>query len=107
MATKKLATKKVVTKKVATKKVTTKKKASSAFMRPLALSEQLEAVVGKGPLPRTEVTKKIWVYIKKNKLQDPKNMRNIVPDEKLAKVFGSKKTINMFQMVKLISKHVD
>ena len=85
----------------------TKKKANSAFMRPLELSEELEAVVGRGPMPRTEVTKKIWVYIKKKKLQDPKNMRNIKPDEKLAKVFGSKRTINMFQMVKLISKHVD
>ena len=86
----------------------TKKKtpAKSAFMRPLELSEELESVVGKGPMPRTEVTKKIWAYIKKNKLQDPKNMRNIKPDEKLSKVFGSKKTINMFEMVKLISKHV-
>lgn len=85
----------------------TKKKAKSAFMRPLDLSEELEAVVGRGPMPRTEVTKKIWAYIKRKKLQDPKNMRNIKPDEKLAKVFGSKRTVNMFQMVKLISKHVD
>lgn len=85
----------------------TKKKATnSAFMRPLKLSSALEEVVGKGPMPRTEVTKKIWVYIKKKKLQDPTNLRNIKPDEKLAAVFGSKKTINMFQMVKLISKHV-
>lgn len=85
----------------------TKKKAQSAFMRPLELSEELEAVVGRGPMPRTEVTKKLWVYIKKHKLQDPSNLRNIKPDEKLAKVFGSKRTINMFQMTKLISKHVD
>ena len=93
---------------MATKKKTkTKAKANSAFMRPLDLTEELEAVVGNGPMPRTEVTKKIWVYIKKKNLQDPKNMRNIKPDEKLAKVFGSKKTVNMFQMVKLISKHVE
>lgn len=89
------------------KKMATKKKAQSAFMRPLELSEELEAVVGRGPMPRTEVTKKLWVYIKKHKLQDPSNLRNIKPDEKLAKVFGSKRTINMFQMTKLISKHVD
>jgi len=79
---------------------------TSAFMKPLQLSEELQSVVGKGPMPRTEVTKKLWVYIKKHKLQDPKNLRNIKPDEKLAKVFGSKKAINMFEMTKLISKHV-
>jgi chromatin remodeling complex protein RSC6 len=84
-----------------------KKKANSAFMRPLEVSEDLEAVVGKGPMPRTEVTKKLWVYIKKHKLQDPSNLRNIKPDEKLAKVFGSKKTIDMFQMTKLVSKHLE
>ena len=84
-----------------------KKKANSAFMRPLDLSEELEAVVGRGPMPRTEVTKKIWAYIKKKKLQDPNNLRNIKPDDKLAKVFGSKRTISMFQMTKVISKHVD
>jgi chromatin remodeling complex protein RSC6 len=84
-----------------------KKKANSAFMRPLEVSEELEAVVGNGPMPRTEVTKKLWVYIKKHKLQDPNNLRNIKPDEKLAKVFGSKKTIDMFQMTKLVSKHLE
>lgn len=83
-----------------------KKKANSAFMKPLDLSKDLEAVVGKGPMPRTEVTKKLWVYIKKHKLQDPKNMRNIKPDEKLAKVFGGKKTISMFEMVKKVGKHL-
>ncbi|MFY7842579.1 MAG: SWIB/MDM2 domain-containing protein [Rhabdochlamydiaceae bacterium] len=79
--------------------------ATSKFMAPLAISDDLAAVVGKGPMPRTEVTKKIWEYIKKNKCQDPVNKRNIVPDEKLAKVIG-KKTINMFEMTKLISKHL-
>ena len=88
------------------KAVATKKAAPSKFMQPLKLTEELAAVVGKGPMPRTEVTKKIWEYIKKNKLQDEKNKRNIVPDEKLTKVFGSKKTISMFEMTKLVSKHL-
>ena len=78
----------------------------SKFMAPLKVSDALAAVVGKGPLPRTEVTKKLWVYIKDNKCQDEKNKRNINPDEKLAKVFGSKASINMFEMTKLVSKHL-
>lgn len=83
-----------------------KRKAPTKFMAPLEVSKDLAVVVGKGPMPRTEVTKKLWVYIKKNKLQDPKNKRNINPDEALGKVFGSKKPINMFKMTKLISKHL-
>ena len=79
--------------------------APSAFMKPLALSAELQAVVGKGPMPRTEIVKKLWVYIKKNKLQDEANRRNINADEKLAPIF-KKKTVNMFEMTKLISKHV-
>jgi chromatin remodeling complex protein RSC6 len=76
-------------------------------MQPMNVSEDLAAIVGKGPLPRTEVTKKIWAYIKSNRRQDPANKRNIIPDEKLAKVFGnSKKAVNMFDMTKLISKHL-
>ena len=75
-------------------------------MQPMKISEALAAVVGKGPMPRTEVTKKLWDYIKKHKLQDPKNRRNINPDEDLAKVFASKKSINMFEMTKLVSKHL-
>ncbi len=78
----------------------------SKFMQPMKLSEELIAVVGKGPMPRTEVTKKLWEYIKANKRQDPANKRNIIPDEKLAKVFGSKKAVNMFEMVKLVNKHL-
>lgn len=74
-------------------------------MQPLQVSEELAAVVGRGPLPRTEVTKKLWAYIKANKCQDTKNKRNINPDEKLAKVLG-KKTINMFEMTKLVNKHL-
>jgi len=81
------------------------KQKSSKFMQPMKLSPELAAVVGKGPMPRTEVTKKIWAYIKAHKRQDPKNRRFINPDEKLAKVLG-KKSINMFDMTKAISKHL-
>ena len=75
-------------------------------MQPMQVSEELAAMVGQGPLPRTEVTKKLWAYIKANKCQDTKNKRNINPDEKLAKLFGGNKTINMFEMTKLVSKHL-
>ena len=81
-------------------------KANSAFMKPLNVSPELTAVVGKGPLPRSEVVKKLWVYIKKNNLQDSKNRRNINADENLKKVFGGKGTVNMFEMTKLVSKHL-
>lgn len=84
----------------------TKDPKKSKFMQPMKLSEDLVAVVGRGPMPRTEVTKKLWEYIKANKRQDPANKRNIIPDEKLAKVFGSKKAVNMFEMVKLVNKHL-
>lgn len=87
---------------------TAKKKtvsANSAFMKPMNLSKDLEAIVGKGPMPRTKVVKKMWDYIKKNKRQDEVNKRMIIPDEKLAKIIG-KKTIDMFQMTKAISKHI-
>jgi len=79
---------------------------NSAFMKPMNLSSDLEAVVGKGPLPRSEVVKKLWVYIKGKNLQDPKNKRNINADDKLKKVFGGKATVNMFEMTKLVSKHL-
>lgn len=79
---------------------------STAFMKPMSLSEELEAVVGKGPMPRSEVVKKLWEYIKKNGLQDKKNKRNIEADDKLKKVFGGKGTVNMFEMTKLVSKHL-
>ena len=69
-------------------------------------SKDLAAVVGEGPMPRTEVTKKLWAYIKKNNLQDQKNRRNINPDEKLGKIFGTKKAVNMFEMTKLVNKHL-
>lgn len=75
-------------------------------MKPMALSDALEAVVGKGPMPRTEVTKKLWAYIKKHDRQDPENRRNILPDAKLEKVFGRKKAVNMFEMTKLVNNHM-
>ena len=81
-------------------------KANSAFMKPLQVSEELGAVVGKGPMPRSEVVKKLWVYIKKNNLQDPKKKRNIVADAKLKVVFGGKGVVDMFEMTKLVSKHL-
>ena len=84
-----------------------KQQKNSKFMQPMTISEALSAVVGKGPMPRTEVTKKLWEYIKSNKLQDPQNRRNIIVDDKLAKVFGSdKKAVNMFEMTKLVNKHL-
>lgn len=81
-------------------------KANSAFMKPMNISEELAVVVGKGPMPRSEVVKALWVYIKKNGLQDAKNKRNINADAALEKVFGGKKTVSMFEMTKLVSKHL-
>jgi chromatin remodeling complex protein RSC6 len=75
-------------------------------MKPVTPSETLAEVVGCAPLPRTEVTKKLWAYIKKNKLQDSKNKRMINADDKLQAVFGGKKAVNMFEMTKLVSKHL-
>ncbi len=81
-------------------------KSNSAFMKPMSISAELAAIVGKGPMPRSEVVKKLWVYIKEHNLQDPKDKRNINADESLKKVFGGKKVVNMFEMTKLISKHL-
>ena len=75
-------------------------------MKPLNLTADLEAVIGKGPMPRSEVVKKLWVYIKSNNLQDPKAKRNIVADAKLKAVFGGKAVVDMFEMTKLVSKHL-
>ena len=80
--------------------------ANSAFMKPMNISDDLAEVVGKGPMPRSEVVKKLWVYIKKHDLQDPKNKRNINADANLKKVFDGKATVNMFEMTKLVSKHL-
>jgi chromatin remodeling complex protein RSC6 len=84
----------------------TKRKPNAAFMKPLKPSSQLAEIVGSSPLPRTQVVKKLWAYIKRNKLQDSKNRRNINADEKLRAVFGGKKTVSMFEMTKLVSKHL-
>ena len=81
-------------------------KQNSAFMRPLNVSDELAAVVGKGPMPRSEVVKALWVYIKKNNLQDPEKRRNIIADENLKKVFGGKAVVDMFEMTKLVSAHL-
>lgn len=75
-------------------------------MKPMNLSADLEAVVGKGPMPRSEVVKGLWVYIKKNGLQDSVNKRNINADDKLKKVFGGKSQVSMFEMTKLVSAHL-
>ena len=83
-----------------------KKNANAAFMKPVTPSAALAEVVGSKPLPRTEVTKKLWAYIKKNGLQDKKNKRMINADAKLKAVFGGKTSVNMFAMTKLVSKHL-
>ena len=89
---------------------TTKKaparKPNAAFMKPLTPSATLAEIVGAKPLPRTEVTKKLWAYIKKNDLQDPKNKRNIKADAALKAVFGGKAVVSLFEMTKLVGKHL-
>ena len=112
-ATKKKATRKKATKKKATKKATkkkakkkkTKRKPNAAFMRPLQPSAQLAAVIGNKPIPRTQVVKKLWQYIRKHGLQDAKNRRNINADSKLKPIFG-KNQVSMFEMTKLVSRHL-
>ena len=105
-ATKKAAPKKATAKKKPAKKARVKRTPSAAFMKPMMPSAALSMVVGSKPLPRTEVTKKLWVYIKKNKLQDAKNRRMINADTNLLGVFGGKKQVSMFEMTKLVSKHL-
>ena len=84
----------------------TTRKPNAAFMKPVTPDAKLAAVVGSAPLPRTELTKKLWAYIKKNGLQDKKVKTNINADDKLKAVFGGKKTVSMFEMTKLVSGHV-
>lgn len=100
-----MAVKKKAAKKAA-KKTKTKRKPNAAFLKPVTPDAKLAAVVGEKGLPRTELTKKLWAYIKKHGLQDKKNRRNINADEKLLPVFNGKKTVSMFEMTKLVSKHV-
>jgi chromatin remodeling complex protein RSC6 len=90
----------------AAKKKKTARKPNAAFMKPVTPSAKLAEVVGAKPMPRTEVTKKLWAYIKKNGLQDQKNKRMIKADSALKDVFGGKGTVNMFEMTKLVSKHL-
>ena len=105
-AAKKAAAKKPAAKKAAPKKPAAKRKPNAAFMKPLMPSAALAAVIGSAAQPRTEVTSKLWAYIKKNNLQDKVNRRNINADDKLREVFGGKKTVSMFEMTKLVSKHL-
>jgi upstream activation factor subunit UAF30 len=88
------------------KKAASKRKPNAAFMKPVQPSDKLAEVVGSKAIPRTEVTKKLWAYIKKNGLQDKKNKRMIKADDNLKAVFGGKATVNMFEMTKLVSKHL-
>jgi upstream activation factor subunit UAF30 len=103
---KKKAAKKKTVKKAAKKKTASKRKPSAAFMKPMKISATLAAVIGAGPYPRTEVTKKLWAYIKRKGLQDAKERRNINADANLKAVFGGRSKVNMFEMTKLVSKHL-
>ena len=105
-AAKKPAPRKSAAKKPAAKKTAAKRKPNAAFMKAMQPSSVLAAVVGGMPMPRTEVTKKIWDYIKKNKLQDAVNRRLINADDKLRAVFGGKSKVSMFEMTKLVSNHL-
>jgi len=107
-AKKKTAKKKPAAKKKAAKKKgkKVKRKPNPSFMRPLQPDAHLGAVVGSKPLPRTQVVKKLWAYIKKNNLQDSQNRRMINADEKLRNIFGGKKQVSMFEMTKLVNKHL-
>jgi len=105
-AAKKAAPKKTAAKKPAAKKSASKRKPNAAFMKAMTPSAVLANVIGSSPMPRTEVTKKIWDYIKKNKLQDSINRRLINADEKLRAVFGGKGKVSMFEMTKLVSNHL-
>ena len=89
-----------------TNTMATKRKPNAAFMSPLTPSATLAPVTGSKALPRTEVAKKMWAYIKKHNLQDKKNRRNINADDTLKAIFGGKKTVSMFEMTKLVSKHL-
>jgi upstream activation factor subunit UAF30 len=83
-----------------------KRKPNAAFMKPMTISPQLGTVIGNNPMPRTEVTKKLWAYIKRKGLQDSKNRRMINADENLKPIFGGKSQVSMFDMTKLVSKHL-
>ena len=88
------------------KKTATKRKPNAAFMKEMTPSADLAAIVGTKPLPRTEVVKKLWAYIKKNGLQDKKQKRIIIADDKLKPIFGAKKSVDMFEMTRLVNKQL-
>jgi upstream activation factor subunit UAF30 len=100
------APKKATAKKVAAPKKKSARKPNAAFMKPLNPSKELAEIVGSNLIPRTEVMKKVWAYIKKHDLQDQKNRRAINADDKLKAVFGGKKQVTMFEMTKLVSNHL-
>jgi upstream activation factor subunit UAF30 len=103
---KKAAARKPAAKKAAPKKAAKKRAPNPGFMKPMTPSAELAAVVGNSPIPRTEVTKKIWAYIKRKGLQDPKERRMIIADDNLKPVFGGKAQVSMFEMTKLVNKHL-
>ena len=109
-AKKKAAPRKAAAKRPAKKAAAPKKKSArkpnAAFMRPVTPSDTLAPVVGSKPMPRTEITKKLWAYIKKNGLQDKTNKRQINADSTLKPVFGGKSSVDMFSMTKLVNKHL-
>jgi chromatin remodeling complex protein RSC6 len=105
-AGRKSSAKKSSAKKSSGKKAGTKRTPSAAFMKPMTPSAQLGAVVGTNPMPRTEVTKKLWNYIKRKGLQDSKNRRMINADDNLRPVFGGSKQVSMFEMTRLVNKHL-
>jgi upstream activation factor subunit UAF30 len=100
------AARKRAVRKSARKKTASKRKPNAAFMKPMQPSAQLSTVVGSTPIPRTEVTKKLWAYIKRKGLQDPKERRMINADENLKPIFGGKSRVSMFDMTKLVNKHL-
>ena len=101
-----MAMKKKARKTAKKSKKSSKRKPSAAFMKPMKPTAALAAVVGNKAMPRTEVTKKLWAYIKRKGLQDKKNRRNINADDNLRAVFGGKRTVNMFEMTKLVNRHL-
>jgi chromatin remodeling complex protein RSC6 len=105
-ATKRHAVKKAAAKRPAKKKAASKRKPNAAFMKPMHPTAALAAVVGSSPMPRTEVTKKLWQYIKRKGLQDQKERRMINADDALKVVFGGKARVSMFDMTKLVNKHL-
>ena len=102
----KKSAKKAAPRKAAPKKAKSKRKPNAAFMKPMTPSPELAAVIGPKAVPRSQVAKGLWDYIKKNKLQDAKNRRLINADDKLRAVFGGKGQVNMFEMTKLVSRHL-